>query len=117
MHLEDVLKAMADGVRVVIVPAKPEPEGPRLNPAEEALAKALISVVDEHGTFDESGCGIWAAYDPAVSNEVQNIGVMCQNCVMYQGGNKCRIVNLPDLIEPKGKCRFAVIPDGVVKTS
>jgi hypothetical protein len=111
MRLEDLYRALSSGVRVVVV-KKPEPE---LNPAERALKEALLSVVAEHGTFDETGCGIWAAYDPAVTNEVQNIGVMCQNCVMYQGGNRCKIVNLPDKIEPKGKCRFAVIPDGVVK--
>jgi hypothetical protein len=113
MHLEDVIRALQSGVRVQIQ----QPEEPKLNPAEQALKEALLGVVAKHGTFDESGCGIWAAYDPAISNEVQNIGVMCDNCVMYQGGNKCRIVNLPDKIEAKGKCRFAVIPDGIVKAS
>lgn len=89
--------------------------GPRLNPAERDLAKALVSIVDKHGTFDESGCGIYAAYEPGAINETQNIGVMCKNCVLYQGGSSCRIISLP--VEPTGKCRFAVIPDGVVKQS
>jgi len=111
MRLEDLYRALSSGMRVVVV-GKPEP---KLNPAEQSLKEALLSVVEEHGTFDESGCGIWAAYDPAVTNEVQNIGVMCQNCVFYRGNDRCKIVNLPGKIEAKGKCRFAVIPDGVVK--
>lgn len=117
MNINDLMQALTNGGRVVVVgSAAPKPDMSRLNPAEKMLAENLIAVVDKHGTFDETGCGIWAAYDSGATNEVQNIGVKCANCVMYQGGDQCRIVNLPGRIEPTGKCRFAVIPDGVVKT-
>ncbi len=46
-------------------------------------------------------------------NKVKDIGVKCANCVLYQGGNVCRIIAMP--VEPEGKCRFAVLPDGVVQ--
>ena len=89
--------------------------GPQLNPAERALKDALLDISSRYGTFDESGCGIWAGYEPAMTNENQNIGVKCENCALYAGGERCKIISFP--IEPNGKCRFAVIPDGVVKKS
>lgn len=87
---------------------------PSLNPAERDLANALLAITRKHGTFDETGCGIYAAYEPGATNETQNIGVMCKNCVLYNGGSSCKIVSLP--VEETGKCRFAVIPDGVVRS-
>ena len=106
-----LISGLLGGMRIVIVPA--ETNKPRLNPAEQDLANALLEISRKHGTFDESGCGIWAGYEPGATNEVQNIGVQCANCALYAGGKKCKIISLP--VEPTGKCRFAVIPDGVVK--
>lgn len=103
------LAALLRGGAVVVV----TDNSPQLNPAERDLAEALISITRKHGTFDESGCGVYASYEPGAINETQNIGVMCKNCVLYNGGSSCKIVGLP--VEPTGKCRFAVIPDGVVK--
>lgn len=103
-----LMGAVMGGVRIMITASEP----PKLNPAEKDLAEALLFIAGKHGTFDESGCGIYAAYDPAITNETQNIGVKCSNCVLYAGMNKCKIISFP--VEPDGKCRFAVIPDGVV---
>lgn len=111
MSEKSILDSLLGGARVVIV-SNTEPKV-RLNPAEADLAKALLEISRKHGTFDESGCGIYASYEPGAINETQNIGVKCANCVLYAGGNKCKIISLD--IEPEGKCRFAVIPDGVVK--
>lgn len=86
---------------------------PRLNPAERELANALYGIAKKYGTFDESGCGIYAAYESGSINETQNIGVMCKNCVFFNGVDSCQIIAFP--VEATGKCRFAVIPDGVVK--
>lgn len=107
--ISSTFSALLGGAAVVVV------RQPRLNPAEKALADALVAISTRFGTFDESGCGIYASYEPGAINETQNIGVMCRNCVLYQGGDKCKIVNLS--VEETGKCRFAVIPDGVVKPS
>lgn len=101
------ISALLRGASVRIV------DQPRLNPAEKDLAESLLRIARTHGTFDESGCGIFASYESGAINETQNIGVKCANCVLYAGGNKCKIISLP--VEPTGKCRFAVIPDGVVK--
>lgn len=84
----------------------------RLVPEEQDLAEALLEVVAKHGKFNEDQIGVWAGYSKPEDNEVASIGVKCANCVFYQGGDVCAIISLP--VEPEGKCRFAVIPEGVV---
>ncbi len=84
----------------------------RLVPEEQDLADALLEVVAKHGKFNEDQIGVWAGYTPAAENEVALIGVNCANCVFYQGGDQCQIISLP--VEPMGKCRFAVLPEGAV---
>jgi starvation-inducible DNA-binding protein len=79
---------------------------------EQDLAKALLEIAEEHGKFNEDRTGIWAGYTPAAENEYKEIGVKCINCVLYEGPGVCKIIAQP--IEDEGKCRFAVIPDGVV---
>ena len=83
-----------------------------LVPEERDLAEAILEVVEKHGKFNEDETGVWAGYTPAAENEVASIGVICNHCVFYQGGDVCQIIALP--VEPMGKCRLAVIPDGIV---
>jgi hypothetical protein len=83
-----------------------------LVPEEQDLANAILEVVEKYGKFNEDETGVWAGYTPAEENDVKNIGVKCLNCVFYQGGTQCQIIALP--VEADGKCRFAIIPDGVV---
>ena len=82
---------------------------------EKDLAEALTEIADKYGKFNEDGTGIWAGYVSAEENKYKDIGVACANCVLYQGGADCRIIAAN--VEPLGKCRFAVIPDGVVDIS
>jgi len=83
-----------------------------LVPEERDLAEALIAITQKHGPFDQDGDGVWAGYTPPAENEVKDIGVKCSNCVFFLGPNKCQIISLE--VEADGKCRFAVIPEGVV---
>lgn len=83
-------------------------------PEEHDLAAALIEIAEKHGKFNEDSTGIWAGYKAPEDNQYKAIGVKCSNCVLYRGGSECAIIALP--VEPEGKCRFAVIPDGVVDT-
>lgn len=87
--------------------------GMYLIPEEEDMAKAIYEVVQKHGKFDQDGDGVWAGYTPASQNEDAAIGVKCENCVFYQGGDQCAIIALK--VEPEGKCRFAMLPEGAVK--
>lgn len=86
-----------------------------LVPEEQDFADAILAVVEKHGKFDEDGEGVWAGYTPADKNKDADIGVTCANCVFYGGGDQCAIIALP--VEPMGKCRLAVLPDGAVDPS
>jgi len=87
----------------------------QLVPEERDMANALIEIAERYGKFNEDGTGIYAAYTPAEINRDANIGVKCANCVLYLGGTECKIIARE--VEPEGKCRLAVIPDGVVNMS
>ena len=79
---------------------------------EAALADALVTIASNYGKFNEDETGIWAGYDSPEENEVKSIGVKCGNCVLYEGDGVCKII--AQQVEDEGKCRFAVIPDGLV---
>lgn len=83
-----------------------------LNPAERDLASALVGIVAKHGKLDPQ-MGIHPGYDPPENNPEAGIGVACVNCHFYETPYRCQIVEQP--VEAMGKCRFAVIPDGVVQ--
>jgi len=83
-----------------------------LSEEEAALADALVTIASNYGKFNEDETGIWAGYDSPEENEVKSIGVKCSNCVLYEGDGICKII--AQQVEEEGKCRFAVIPDGLV---
>ena len=84
-----------------------------LDQEEADLRDALLKITKRYGKFNEDSEGVWAGYKSAAENPVKNIGVKCANCVFFKGGNSCQIIDME--IESEGKCRFAVIPKGVVK--
>lgn len=87
-------------------------EKPKLVAEERELADALVKITKRYGKFNEDSTGVWAGYSPAAENPVAKIGVKCANCIMFEGEGKCKIIDKQ--VEPDGKCRFAVIPEGVV---
>lgn len=84
-----------------------------LDEQEAVLADLLVAITQRYGKFNEDSVGVWAGYDSAEENDVADIGVKCANCVLYEGEGVCKIV--AHAVEPEGKCRFAIIPDGVVQ--
>jgi hypothetical protein len=106
--IHPIIQMILNGVPVLVKPDKP-----KLTEDEAELAQALMKIASRHGKFNEDGTGIWAGYEPPAKNEDAGIGVKCSNCVLYQAGTVCKIIAMP--VHPEGKCRFAVIPDGVVK--
>jgi HK97 family phage prohead protease len=114
------MKPGPDGIVLVPLPTVTYDNGkekmpqPVLVQEEAELAEALVRIAEKYGKFDNDGDGVWAEYEPASTNEVAKIGVKCENCALYAGGNKCKILKAD--VEPGGKCRFAIIPDNVVST-
>lgn len=104
------IQHLIEGAQVVIVGPDARPD---LDPQEQELADMLISLTQKYGKFDQEGDGVWAGYKPPKENPKKGIGVKCANCVLYEGGSSCKIIALP--VAPEGKCRFAVIPNGIVK--
>lgn len=84
-----------------------------LDEQEAMLAELLIALTEKYGKFNEDAIGVWAGYDAPEENDVADIGVKCANCVLYEGEGVCKII--AQAVEPEGKCRFAIIPDGVVE--
>jgi hypothetical protein len=106
-----IVSALMGGGKIQII--KMQEKRPVLQPEEKELAESLVYISNKYGKFNQDGEGIWAGYKPAAENTKASIGVKCSNCVLYQGGSMCRIIDMP--VEAEGKCRFAVIPDGVVQ--
>ena len=84
-----------------------------LDEQEAVLADMLIAITRIYGKFNEDGIGVWAGYDSPENNDVADIGVKCKNCLLYEGNGVCKIIE--QKVEDEGKCRFAVIPDGIVE--
>jgi hypothetical protein len=111
MNGEEIIKLIIAGAPIRVEYEKEDKK--KLVAEERELAMALTSIAQKYGKFNQDGSGIWAGYRPASENKKADIGVKCSNCVLYEGGSACKIIALP--VEPEGKCRFAVIPDGVVE--
>lgn len=111
---KSIIEMLMAGMPVRIV-NRQEPPKHFLQPEEQELADALVKIAEKYGKFNEDKKGIWAGYDEASSNTVARIGVKCANCALYLGSGQCRIIL--QTVEPEGKCRFAVIPDGVVQAA
>ena len=84
-----------------------------LDEQEAVLADMLIAITRIYGKFNEDGIGVWSGYDSPEDNDVADIGVKCANCVLYEGNGVCKIIE--QKVKEEGKCRFAVIPDGIVE--
>jgi len=83
--------------------------------AERELADALLNIAKKYGKLaDYDGNGIWVGYVPRSENDNYEIGVRCENCVLHESANVCRVVKRR--IEPGGYCRLAAIPDGIVNS-
>jgi len=109
-NFEKLIAVLTGGAKLVV--ERPADKMGELVEEERDLANALLMIAKKYGKFNEDSSGIWAGYTKAKDNDVAKIGVKCSNCVLYQGGTSCSIISLS--VEPGGKCRFAIIPDGVV---
>jgi|688.fasta_scaffold73131_5 hypothetical protein len=107
-----LIQNLVSGDNSILVEVEKMEQKPKLAAEEAELADSLLKIAQKYGKFNEDETGIWAGYIDARENEVAKIGVKCSNCALYEGNGSCKIIK--QSVEPNGRCRFAVIPDGVV---
>ena len=85
----------------------------RLNETQKMLYKTLETVVERVGSFDQGSGANGAHY--MEKNPFVKEGMICANCVFYEGGQACEIVT--GLIDPMALCKFWIIPEDLLDPS
>jgi len=83
-----------------------------LNERQSALYTALEDIVSKYGAFDESSYANGAHYMSAEENPFNDKGMNCANCVFFEGGGGCEILNIQ--VEPEALCKFWIIPENLI---
>lgn len=89
----------------------PAAESDGLTPRQRYLVDELEGVVETFGEFNQTSKADGAHYVAASPFAKQ--GLICANCVFFQGGRKCGLVSGD--IDPAGICKLWVIPETLVK--
>lgn len=80
-----------------------------LNIRQKALYEAYEAIAEALGPWDGGIGAEGAHYIPADSNSFAEAGMKCANCVFFEGGGGCEILNMP--VEPKAACKLWIIPE------
>lgn len=83
-----------------------------LSPRQKMLYEQYEQIAEMFGMFDQTGGANGAHYAPASKNPFISSGMICSNCVFFQGGNKCEIVE--GEIEPNAICKLWIIPENLI---
>lgn len=106
----------------IIAGNQPEMESPVLDPIEEndgeelltsrqqALYKTYEAIAETFGKFDQGTTADGAHY--VAESPFADEGLVCSNCVFYEGGRICEIVTGD--IAPEGICKLWVINEELV---
>lgn len=86
-----------------------------ITPRQTAEKEALESLVDVFGPFDQTSAADGSHYTPADANPFTEQGLVCSNCVFYEGPRACEIVSGD--IDPNAICKFWIIPDTLITAS
>lgn len=87
----------------------------QLSARQYAQAEAFERLVTEFGPFDPSSGADGAHYAPAAANPFAASGLVCSNCVFFEGGNACELV--AGAIEPAAICKLWVIPETLIRAA
>ena len=83
-----------------------------LNYRQQVLYATLENIVSEFGAFNEGNGADGAHYMDEENNPFAEDGLNCANCVFFQGGGGCEILNVE--VAPMGVCKFWIIPEKLV---
>ena len=121
--VKDFLKKVAQG----IIPMPSEPVDPTnvqqemldglsemqemgINSRQYAMYDFYEKLVDEFGKFDQTSLANGAHYAP--ENPFVASGMKCSNCVFYEGGQACHLVE--GMIDPNAICKLWVINEKLI---
>lgn len=94
-----------------MVAVEPEDE---LQPRQSALYEALEVVAEHFGKFDATAGPNGAHYMSEDDNPFVDEGLMCGNCVFYEGGQACEIVS--GQIHPMALCKLWIIKGDLIES-
>ena len=83
-----------------------------LNYRQQVLYATLENIVSEFGAFNEGDGADGAHYMDEENNPFADEGLNCANCVFFQGGGGCEILNVE--VAPMGVCKFWIIPEKLI---
>lgn len=84
-----------------------------ITPRQEAEKQALENLVEVFGQFDQSSGPDGAHYAP--ENPFVDQGLICSNCVFFEGPRACEVV--AGDIDPNAVCKLWIIPGELVTAS
>jgi len=102
---------MEDETDVPMAPHEVSEKG--LNERQVEMVEYYVEIVGEFGKFDQSSMADGAHY--AEENPFVAEGLKCSNCVFYEGGQGCHIVE--GKIAPDAICKLWVIDQTLIETS
>jgi hypothetical protein len=85
-----------------------EPED-ELNERQQVLYGYIEDVVGRYGAFNTGVGADGAHYMSPENNPFAKDGMKCANCVFFEGGGGCEILNQE--VQPEGACKFWIIPE------
>jgi predicted ABC-type ATPase len=85
-----------------------EPED-ELNARQQVLYNQIEDVVARYGAFNTGIGADGAHYMSPENNPFAEYGMKCSNCVFFEGGGGCEILNVE--VQPEGACKFWIVPE------
>lgn len=108
MHMNQFIQALMGGAPVV---EKEDDHSDGLTMRQKMMYEMYEKIVDKFGQWNQ-GVGADGAHYVAVS-PFKSEGMVCSNCVFFQGGKKCEIVE--GVIEPNAICKLWIINESLLK--
>ncbi len=94
-------------------------EDNKLAPHQDAMYEMYELIAEGLGKWDSSAGAHGAHYASAEDNPFIEKGLICSNCVFYEGGGGCEIVVGPaengGRVEPNAICKLWIIPEDLIK--
>lgn len=86
-----------------------------LNPRQRMMYEKFEWIAETLGPWDGGVGGDGAHYIPSSDNVFADKGMKCANCVFFEGGGGCEILDMA--VEPEAVCKLWIIPEDQVKAS